>query len=135
MRLLALFFLAFAVTAAATTYAPANSSAQSSQVGAVPIKQCGTFTGPTWQFPGTSLTSNKYAAYVIHYSCAKAKKWAKKFGAMSVPNKKKGASNKVKGPKGFKCLANPDARGHAFAGSCKKGSGAKTIGFGWGSGH
>ena len=94
----------------------------------IPIKQCKTFTGPTWQFPHTKMTSNKYEAYVIRYSCAKAKKWARKFAARTLPNKKLGASNKIRGPAGYTCSANPDARGHAFAGSCRKG-------FGWGSGH
>lgn len=134
MRLLALFLLAFAAVSLLAAFSPSQSSAVP-KAASIPIKQCGTFTGPTWQFPHTKLTSNKYSAYVIRYSCAKAKKWARKFAAKTLPNKKMGASNKIKGPAGYTCLANPDARGHAFVGSCKKGFASTTKGFGWGSGH
>ena len=67
MRLTALFFLVATAAVTLLAFAPGKGSAQSGSV-VVPIKQCGTFTGPTWQFPGTSLTSNKYGAYVIRYS-------------------------------------------------------------------
>ena len=62
-----------------------------------------------------------------------AASWIKKLSATSVKNRKVGSSNVLtNGPTGMVCTANPDAKGHAFAGSCRKGKGAATVGFGWG---
>ena len=104
---------------------------------ASPIKQCPAIKASPWRFPHTSLKGTNYGSYVVGgYSCATAATWIKKLTATTLKNKSFGASNVLtNGPAGFKCTANPDANGHAFAGSCKKGTGAATVGFGWGSGR
>ncbi len=35
----------------------------------------------------------------------------------------------------YACVANPDAKGHAFAGSCAQRLADTRTGFGWSSGH
>ena len=67
------------------------------------------------------------------FTCAAAATWIKKLTPTLVKNRAKGASNVLtNGPRGYLCTANPDAKGHAFAGSCRKGKLGATTGFGWG---
>ncbi len=83
-----------------------------------------------------SFKGSSSGSYVVGgYKCATAATWIKKFTAMTLKNHKFCASNPLgNGPARFVCTANPDANGHAFAGSCKKGQGASIVGFGWASG-
>jgi len=101
---------------------------------ASPIKQCPKITAQAWKFPGTQVGGKTYGSYVVGgYTCANAADWIKKLTPTLVKNKTMGSSNALtNGPAGFKCTANPDANGHAFAGSCRKGKLASTVGFGWG---
>lgn len=115
--------VAIAVPAAATGARAGN-----------PIKQCPKITAQAWKFPGSPLGGSSYGSYVVGgYTCANAANWIKKLTPTVVKKKKMGSSNVLtNGPTGFTCTANPDANGHAFAGSCRKGKGAATVGFGWG---
>lgn len=99
-----------------------------------PVKQCPKTTGAPWQFPGTSMKGSTYGSYVVGtFTCGDAARWLKKLSPTVVENRKLGAHNVLtNGPKGYVCTANPDANGHAFAGSCRKGKGSATVGFGWG---
>jgi hypothetical protein len=99
------------------------------------IKLCPKITAQAWKFPGSPVRGSTYGSYVVGgYTCAKAASWIKKLTPTVVKNKTIGSSNVLtNGPAGFKCTANPDANGHAFAGSCRKGKLTATVGFGWGS--
>ena len=115
---------AFALLAAATATGAAGN----------PIKTCPKITASPWQFPGTPLKGTTYGSYVVGtFTCAAAATWIKKLTPTLVKNRAKGASNVLtNGPRGYLCTANPDAKGHAFAGSCRKGKLGATSGFGWG---
>lgn len=98
------------------------------------IKQCPEIKSSPWQFPGTQVKGTTYGSYVVGgFTCAAAVTWIKKLTPTLLKNRKFGASNVLtNGPRGYLCTANPDAKGHAFAGSCRKGKLAATVGFGWG---
>lgn len=99
-----------------------------------PVKTCPKTTASPWQFPGTSMKGSTYGSYVVgSFTCADAAKWLKKLAPTAVKHRTVGSHNVLtNGPKGYLCTANPDANGHAFAGSCRKGKGSATVGFGWG---
>ena len=99
-----------------------------------PIKQCPKITASPWQFPGSPLKGTSYGSYVVGgFTCAAAATWIKKITPTLLENRALGARNVLtNGPRGYLCTANPDAKGHAFAGSCRKGKLAATVGFGWG---
>ena len=121
--------MTLAVVVAITVPAAASAIAVAS-----PIKQCPKITAQPWKFPGSKLAGNTYGSYVVGgYTCANAASWIKKLTPTTVKNRTMGSSNILtNGPAGFKCTANPDANGHAFAGSCRKGKLSATVGFGWG---
>ena len=98
------------------------------------IKQCPKIKSSPWQFPGTQVKGTTYGSYVVGgFTCAAAATWIKKLTPTLLKNRALGARNVLtNGPRGYLCTANPDAKGHAFAGSCRKGKLAATVGFGWG---
>ena len=99
-----------------------------------PIKPCLNITASPWRFPGTQVKGTTYGSYVVGgFTCAAAATWIKKLTPTLLKKRQRGASNVLtNGPRGYLCEANPDAKGHAFAGSCHKGKLAATVGFGWG---
>ena len=99
-----------------------------------PIKQCPKITASPWQFPGTPVKGTTYGSYVVgSFTCAAAATWIKKLTPTVLKKRGLGARNMLtNGPRGYICEANPDAKGHAFAGSCRKGKLGATVGFGWG---
>jgi hypothetical protein len=91
--------------------------------------ECAPVHGTPWRYPGVArIQSSVYESFAIHYSCASAKTWTKRLAQLKIPVLKTGNQTVIEGPPGFKCEAWPDARGHAYAGGCQKGT---RIAFGW----
>ena len=82
----------------------------------------------------TSLGINEYTATVgTGFTCASAKTWIVKLISERV--KGAGEVTLTNGPKGLRCFATFEAKGHAAGGWCYKGPQASpSSGFTWGIG-
>ena len=90
--------------------------------------ECPPVHGPQWVFPSTTLkaTSAQYESFATGISCTEAAVWTRRLAAKKVASTIGNASS-LSGPGGFTCYGYPDLHGHAYAGSCTKGSSI----FGW----
>lgn len=92
--------------------------------------QCAPVHGSRWVFPSKTVeaSSTLYESFEAGVGCARAATWTKELSSRTLPDRKVGDVNAFVGMSGFACYAYPDLDGHAYAGSCRKGT---TAYFGW----
>jgi hypothetical protein len=94
---------------------------------AVPA-QCPPVTGPRWVFPAAvRISSTRYEAFTVSYDCSKAASYIRRLAAVTLEDRTSGDESPLGGPPGFRCVGYADRLGHAYGGSCRRGS----IEFGW----
>jgi hypothetical protein len=90
--------------------------------------QCPPVQGPRWDFPAqVQISSDMYEAFAVSYSCASVVNFVRQLAAVILPRHALGEENHLGGVPGFNCVAYPDLHGHAYAGTCHRG----TSEFGW----
>ena len=91
--------------------------------------QCPAVRGTRWVFPSKTLraSSNLYESFATGVSCSEAADWTRQLSPRTLADRTIGTSNPLTGPSGFICSGFPDLHGHAYVGTCVKGS---TF-FGW----
>jgi hypothetical protein len=72
-------------------------------------------------------SSDLYESFATGVSCTEAAMWTRQLAAKTLADRTIGNSSSLSGPSGFTCYGYPDLRGHAYVGSCAKGSAI----FGW----
>jgi hypothetical protein len=124
LAVLAACAAALVPTGAARTHAPKATTS------------CPAFTGTTWKLFKRPLhgvrTGNHYTLNATNYSCATAKKYAPALTRFKLKVRTAGTQSPVTGgPKGYRCVAVPDANGHAMQGMCTKGRFDTAKSFNW----
>jgi hypothetical protein len=90
--------------------------------------ECPPVHGPQWAFPSKTLkaSSDLYESFATGVPCTEAALWTRRLAAKRVAAVI-GSASSLQGPHGFTCYGYPDLAGHAYVGSCVKGSAI----FGW----
>ena len=90
--------------------------------------QCPPVKGTTWVYPADiQMSSDTYEAFTVGFSCATATSYIKQIVGKKVPADAAYEEQSLPGIPGFECTAYPDKNGHAYGGSCRRGSSE----FGW----
>jgi hypothetical protein len=71
-------------------------------------------------------TSDKYESFATGIDCTEAALWTRRLAGKKLDSTV-GTASSLSGPNGFTCYGYPDLNGHAYVGSCTKGSSI----FGW----
>ncbi len=91
--------------------------------------ECPPVQGTHWAFPSATMKagSNLYESFATKISCSEVAVWTRRLAATTLADRTIGNSSPLRGPSGFTCYGYPDLGGHAYVGSCVKGS----VFFGW----
>jgi hypothetical protein len=90
--------------------------------------QCPPVKAATWVYPANvTMSSDTYEAFTVGFSCATASSYIKQVVGRTLPANAAYEEQPLDGVPGFLCTAYPDKNGHAYGGSCRKGSAE----FGW----
>jgi hypothetical protein len=101
--------------------------------------ECTPVEGRRWTYPFgppvpglppllAKISSDRYEAFAINYSCEEASRWIRRLSRARIPVKRSGDATVLEGPAGYYCSAWPDAKGRAYAGGCQlKGGGGCSI--------
>ncbi len=90
--------------------------------------QCPPVKGATWVYPANvKMSSNTYEAFTVGFSCATAASYIRQIVGRTLPPNAEYMEQPLAGVPGFLCTAYPDKHGHAYGGSCRRGSSE----FGW----
>jgi hypothetical protein len=90
--------------------------------------QCPPVKGATWVYPANvKMSSDTYEAFTVGFSCTTASSYIKQIVGRTLPANAAYEEQPLAGIPGFLCTAYPDKNGHAYGGSCRKG----TTEFGW----
>jgi hypothetical protein len=105
-----------------------HSSSSPAQPAAEVPAQCPPVTGPRWVFPAAvRISSIRYEAFTVSYDCARAATYIRRLAAVELKDRTSGDESPLGGVPGFSCVGYPDRLGHAYGGSCRRGS----VEFGW----
>ena len=90
--------------------------------------QCPPVKAATWVYPANvRMSSDSYEAFTVGFSCATASSYIKQIVGRTLPASAAYEEQPLAGVPGFLCTAYPDKNGHAYGGSCRRGSAE----FGW----
>jgi hypothetical protein len=94
--------------------------------------ECNPVRGSVWVYPGPEkVSSDLYESFATDYSCQEAAMWTRQLVVATVAVSPVGDPTTLAGPAGFTCNAWPDAKGHAYAGACRRGTTAAEFGWNW----
>jgi hypothetical protein len=90
--------------------------------------QCPPVKAAKWVYPANvRMSSDTYEAFAVGFSCDTAASYIKRIVGRTLPPNAAYEEQPLAGVPGFLCTAYPDKNGHAYGGSCRRGS----TEFGW----